>query len=139
MNPGRLLSRTALLDEAIRLSPTRGCRRAIEEGRAEVLGGFAAIPPYGLPGWILRVRSRHGRTWLLAVLVDEVKHVYTARLVDEVPWSEWVGRKGRKRWNAYDGDVPEEVDRERAKRALIHRFAHLRGGDRDESVEGDQG
>jgi hypothetical protein len=119
MNNTRFLSRTALLDEAIRLSPTRGCRRAIEDGRVTVLGGFRTIPPYGLPGWVFRVRSRHGRTWLLAILVDEVKHVYMGRLADEVPWIEWVGRKGRKGWNAYDGDVPEEADRERAKRVLV--------------------
>jgi len=109
MNPGRILSRTALLEEAIRLSPTRGCRRAIQDDRADVLGGFRTIPPFGLPGWILRVRSRHGRTWLLAVMVDEVKHVYTASFVDEVPWLEWVGRTDRKGWSPYDGDHPKEA------------------------------
>lgn len=138
MNNTRFLSRTLLVEEALRLSPTRGCRRAIEEGRAEVLGGFKVIPPFGQPGFILRVRSRHGRTWLLAILVDEVKHVYTARLADEVPWLEWVGRTDRKGWSPYDGDHPKEAARERAKRALLARMSVLHRGHDHQRSQGDQ-
>lgn len=106
-NPGRIISRTHLIELAARMAPSRACISAIQEGRISVLGGFKTIPPFGLPGWICRVLSRHGRTWLIAVMVDEVHHTYVVKRIDAVPWTEWAGRTDRSTWNAYDGDDPK--------------------------------
>jgi hypothetical protein len=88
------------------LVPSRGCLRAIETGPVIVMGGFRETPPYKLPGWICSVRSKHGRTWLLALLVDEINHKYLCRLLDEIPWGHWIGRANGTEWTVYDGDDP---------------------------------
>ena len=79
----------------------------MQEGRTVVFGGFRTIPPFGLPGWICQVRSRHGRIWLLALMVDEISHSYKCNRIEEIPWEHWVGNPDHKgEWNGYCGDDP---------------------------------
>lgn len=106
MNPGRMTTRTGLIEMLYPLVPSRACQKAIEAGRIRVIGGFRDIPPFSLPGWICCVRSVHGRTWLLALCVDEISHKYLCHLPDEIPWSMWVGKANGDDWNAYNGDDP---------------------------------
>lgn len=83
--------------------------RAIRQGDpVRVLGGFHSIPPGKSSGWILSVRSRLGRNWFVAVVPDQIKHFYTVRMIETVPWEEWAGLTTRKEWNMYDGDIPTD-------------------------------
>ncbi len=108
MNPGRIITRTDLVMAVRALSPSKACMHAIDEGRVCVLGGFSVIPPFDLSGWICSVRSRHGRTWHLALLVDEVKHKYILQQIEEIPWRFWKGRvQHDEPWSPYNGDDPD--------------------------------
>lgn len=123
-NPGRINSRTSLLDVAYDLRPSNALGRSIREGRVTVLGGFTAIAPHNLPGFICYVRSRFGRTWFQAILVDEIHHGYKSVLIEDIPWFEWAGRwiGGKEAWSVYNGDIPqiiaEEIAREHSNLAL---------------------
>jgi hypothetical protein len=107
LSPGQIRTKADLLRIALAIAPSRACARAIQGGEAEVLGGFSSIPPYDLPGWIVRVTSRHGRTWILCMLADETQHRVVGREADEVPWENWVGHANRS-WSPYDGDRPHD-------------------------------
>lgn len=117
--PGRITTRTSLIEAIYRLCPSRACQRAIRAGNVEVLGGFDTIPPFGLPGWVCSVRSRHGRTWLLSLLADDVRHTYECKLLDKVPWDQWSGRKDAEKGSPYHGDKPKEAARLREKARLV--------------------
>lgn len=77
-------------------------KRAIKEGTVVNLGGFTAIPTSGQPGWVLRVTSTHGRTWLLAITV-EGRH-YRASVLDAVPPTRSGGE------GVYAGDAGKETE-----------------------------
>lgn len=102
MNPGKLTSRAALVEMFYRLCPSRACQRAIKDGNVCVLGGFSTIQPFGLPGWVCCIRSRHGRTWLLGLLADEIGHKFLCRVLDEVDRTKYLGKRGER--GIYDGD-----------------------------------
>lgn len=84
---------------------SRACRRAMDEGRVELLGGFAPLPPRSQPGWMLRVLSKHGRTWFLAATVNADRpfecDVWEA---DFIPWENWIGDPKRDVSTIYEGD-----------------------------------
>lgn len=128
----RVRTRTGLLDAAIGLCPSRACGRAIQGGKVRVLGGFSETLPGGPPGWVCEITSVHGRIWLLAIIVDEIRHALSARMLDRVPWKFWIGRLDRKGWNPYDGDAPREADRERRKAVLLGNVN--RGGPSDDRL-----
>lgn len=107
---------------------------------AEVLGGFTRIQPFDRPGWIIRVLSRHGRTWIISVEVNEVRHSLCCRELDEVPWADWIGHTNRPRGNVYDGDHPHEyaVEHElasRPRRPGVPRLSDHRNRNRGETGE----
>ena len=57
---------------------------------------------------MLSVTSRWGRTWLVAVTTDDIKHICDVWIADEIPWKYWAGRLwGRP--NIYDGDMPVQA------------------------------
>lgn len=92
------------------------CRRACTTGKVEVLGGFGAIPPSLLPGWILQITAKHGTVFLIAVVPDATRLRYRVRSVEEVPWHLWVGTPIRSEtYTIYQGDWPAKYD---AKREL---------------------
>lgn len=54
---------------------------------------------------MLSITSKYGRTWLVAVTTDDIKHHYDVWIADVIPWEYWSGTLGRG-INIYDGDMP---------------------------------
>lgn len=75
---------------------------ALEWGRIINLGGFDPLPTSKNPGWIMKLVSRYGRTFYLAVAVDKKSwELYWFRL-KEVDWTNWVGENATNK--LYRGD-----------------------------------
>lgn len=56
-------------------------RRALHgDGQVENLGVFSWLPPFGRPGWVVKVVSRSGKLWFLAVTIGRIDWD-----VDEIP------------------------------------------------------
>ncbi len=94
--------------------PRRAVVRALLEGTVEYLGGFSKIPPTTQPGWITRVRSIHGKEWIVAVIAYQNR--YGIRILSEVPWRWWAGdhRYGVAAIGTlFGGDFPEEYQAQR--------------------------
>ncbi len=83
----------------------RAVLRALEDGSVELLGGFSLIPPGNSPGLIVRVTSRHGIRYNVAIQPFVPCGTY-ARCVPRVPWENWVGDPKRSPPTIYDGDDP---------------------------------
>ena len=103
MIPWHIQSRSQFVEQAHALCPTRAAQRAIREGRVTLLGGFADIPPFGRPGFICRVTSRHGRTWLLA-LIEQRDRSFRGVFIESIPWTSWVGTTRTEKWTLNGGD-----------------------------------
>lgn len=88
----RIETREDLLEYAAEHAPAKACARAIREGRASVLGGYRGIQPRGLDGWVIRVDSRHGRTWFVGVLEDRERHRLLVDRLDHYANAVYVGR-----------------------------------------------
>ena len=83
--------------------------RALYEGQVEFFGGFDSIPLTTHPGWILGIKSAHGRMFYVAVICYDRR--YGIRILRDVPWDKWVGTTNRKRCilqPLYSGDHPTE-------------------------------
>jgi hypothetical protein len=106
MNPGRITTRTQLIEIAREIVPSRQIKRALQEGKVVVLGGFNPIPRTQRPGWVIVARSRHGRSWLVAVIPDDLRHEYRYGVFDKISAADWVGKVGQAGWSPYDGDCP---------------------------------
>lgn len=117
MNPIRFQSRTDLINYVEQHPPRQAILRAINEGSVRVLGGFTSIPPGLESGWIIEVTSKHDRIWPVGVIVDDIKHRYIVRILDEVPWDMWAGKLGRNH-PVYDGDKPQEFAIKRAMASI---------------------
>ena len=104
-NPQRIQTRTHLLDFIQRNAPSSAVRRAVNEGRVNVLGAFASLPPHVHPGFIVNVTSKHGRTWPVCVLVNDIRHRYEVYILDQIPWSLWEGGNT----TLYAGDNPVDA------------------------------
>ena len=89
-----------------RHAPSEHIRRAIWDMPTELLGGFSKIPPSECSGWIIKLKSKHNKVYLMAVLYDMVKMCYRVMEIDEVPWHLWDGKLNRR--TIYDGDHPEK-------------------------------
>jgi hypothetical protein len=97
-------SRDDLIDVIRGRCPLTSCNRAIDSGEVLVLGGFA--PPEGITGqphWVLRVTSRHGRVWHVAVLPHSFG--VNVKIIKEVDWKNWLG-SDRGAPDIYNGDDP---------------------------------
>lgn len=92
----------------------------MKENRAVVLGGFAS--PGTLPRWIVQVRSKHGREWLIAVCCDEQNLKYSIEYPEAVPWEDWIGKSDGKR-PLIDGDRPLEFALKRVNALRRNRAA----------------
>ena len=82
--------------------PSRSVGRAMDDGKWEVLGAFASLPPHTKPGFIVLVTSKHGRTWPVCVAADQERHRWDCYILDEIPWSLWDGGN----MPIYQGDDP---------------------------------
>jgi hypothetical protein len=80
-------------------------RRAVDEGTVRVCGGFSSLPPFPSPGFIVEVTSKHGKTWPVAVVVDQIQHYYHVQVLFDLPWKFWDGKPWRGH-PVYDGDTP---------------------------------
>jgi hypothetical protein len=72
----------------------------LEWGRVENLGGFDPLPTSKNPGWVVKITSRSGRVWFVAVGVKNYQ-LYWFRL-KEVDWGNWVGENAKN--ELYRGD-----------------------------------
>lgn len=76
--------------EFIRINCTHSAvRRAMDDGKYELLGAFVSLPPHTKPGWIVKVTSKHGKVWPVAVAAGQ--HSYEVFILDTIPWSLWDG------------------------------------------------
>jgi len=98
-------SKENMVDWLINNCPRPAIVRALEQGRVEFLGGFKLIPPSTLPGWILQVNSIYGKCWNIAVLANDIKHIYEIRIMKSVPWKNWIGTNSHNK--LFCGDNPE--------------------------------
>ena len=90
-------------------APSRTIRRAIWNGSLELLGGFSKIPPSNYPGWIIKLTTRYGKKYLVAIICNYDKLKQYCMIIDSVPWELWDGKPGRK--SIYEGDNPEKYMR----------------------------
>lgn len=120
MIPWHIQSRSQFVEQAHALCPTRAAQRAIREGRITLLGGFYDIPPFGKPGFICHVTSRHGRTWILA-LVRQLDRSFRGVYIENIPWENQVEFPFQtERWTLNGGD-PMSSPHTGAKRPLSWR------------------
>lgn len=105
----RIDTRDDLLEFIRANAPLSGIKRAIDDGKYEVLGAFASLPPHTKPGFIVKVTSKHGTVWPVAVAANEVKHRWEVYVLDEIPWSLYDGGKRV----IYCGDHPTRSVRKR--------------------------
>lgn len=118
-----LRTRKHLIEVAIPFAPSKACERMLRAGEAQVLGGFNPLVSW-MPGWVIHVSSRHGRTWLLAVTVNRDGDRYVVVEIAEVPWADWVGLGNRDSWHPNEGDDPHDS----AVRHLLAHRNYLGGG-----------
>lgn len=98
----RILTRDDLL-EFIRDNCTQSAvRRAMDDGKYELLGAFASLPPHTKPGWIVKVTSKHGKVWPVAVVAG--LHTCEVFILDTIPWSLYDGLFSTNL--LYNGDHP---------------------------------
>lgn len=106
-----LQSKENIIDWLIDNCSRPAIARALDQGKIEFLGGFKPIPPSTLPGWILKVISIHNKQWNIVVLANDTKHCYEIRIIETVPWKNWVGtafwNDDRFREKLFSGDNPE--------------------------------
>jgi hypothetical protein len=89
----------------------------MDEDRATVLGGFA--PPEGLPYWLVKVTSRHGRVWYIGITCDDDANRFGTIHPDRPDWEHWDGSMDGV--SVRDGDDPNHYALMRAKhRRLRH-------------------
>ena len=100
-------TRTDIIQYARAHINSRACEQAFGH-EVELLGGFDPVVPSKFPGWIMRVVSRFGRTWHIAVTIDDhAPPRYRVWFVDEVPWATWRGKIRTPPSPIYDGDHPK--------------------------------
>jgi hypothetical protein len=88
-----------------RYCPRKAIVRSLLQNGAELLGGFNPVPPTTRPGWIVRVTSRHGRKWIVAIIPCEGTPDYEIRILKKVPWGNWIGNYYSE--NLMSGDRPQ--------------------------------
>ncbi len=102
----RFRTRTELIEYILEHAPMSVIKRAIDLGTTRVCGGFSVLPPHTAPGWVVEVTSHHGKTWSVAVKVNQFTHSYSVVVLDYTPWKFWDGDPDRGH-PVYDGDYPD--------------------------------
>jgi hypothetical protein len=88
-------------------------------GEVEVLGGFCSIPPGTRPGWIVKATGLHKTEFLVAVIPDDIDHIYGVKVIDSVPWDLWMGNLLDHSWAFMNGDHPVQYTRNRTDATTI--------------------
>ena len=97
----RFTNRNDVLSWIVYYTSRHGIVRAIQEGRAEYLGGFRFIRKLNSSGWICRVTSKYGRVWIVACGING-----TLKYLNTIPWNHYVGSTTGN--SLYAGDNPKE-------------------------------
>ena len=99
-------TRNDLLEWLESNAPHRQIRRAVAEGETELYGYFkgSAFMP---EGWVVRIKSRFNKEWLICVYLEPHAHVYHATVINTVIWCYWGGGNSE----LFQGDRPEEYKR----------------------------
>lgn len=97
-------TRNDLIDWLENHAPRPAIARAMQEGQIENFGAFEKIPPSFNPGWIVRVTSKFNTTWYIAIQEDFPHRGFITRILDKVPWKNWIGEFAKNK--LYQGDDP---------------------------------
>jgi hypothetical protein len=95
-----------------RQAPTPAIRRACVEGTVEVLGAFYTTCSSNavlVPGFMVRVTSRHGREWLVSVCPSADQREWVLCVRSAVRWEHYTAEStvsGRAYYSIYAGDHP---------------------------------
>lgn len=89
-------------------APYRQIRRAVAEGEVELYGYFkgSAFMP---EGWVVRVKSRFGKEWLMCIYLKPHAHAYHTMAINTVIWYYWQGGNSE----LFQGDNPGEYERKK--------------------------
>jgi len=103
----RFHTRSELIQYARDGAPSSACKRAMLHD-VVLLGKFVPIPPFDSPGgWMMVVHSKHGREWILAVvLASQPGQPPTVREADVFPWHCWAGDPAKASRTLDNGDLP---------------------------------
>ena len=78
-----------IIDYAARNINSRAIKRAFCEGRVQRWGEYREhVPGSRHPGWLIRVTSRHGTVWNVAVTADDERHTYHVWVAPMRPFEE---------------------------------------------------
>ncbi len=86
-------------------APRKAIANAMIDGTIELLGFFNPIPQnrsMGM-GWIIKITSKRGMFWNVAVAISKFKPKYRAYTTKEVQWENYVGGNTL----LFAGDNPE--------------------------------
>ena len=83
--------------------PRKAIEYAMVDGKIELLGAFSSITANSNSGWIVKVTSKRGLSWNIAIVPSNTKHTYFAYTIKEVPWEYYMG--GNR--TLFAGDHPE--------------------------------
>ena len=84
----------------------------MREGLITTHGGFTSSE--GLPGWIVEIKSKRDRRWLIAIWCDEKTYQFYVEYLNAIPWAMWQGDSNGER-PLIDGDNPREAAFNRMK------------------------
>ena len=66
-----------------------------------------ALPPSLLPGWALTITTKRGSVFHVAVIPDDINHLYRVYPLEEIPWHLWFGKPlAGAPYSIYQGDWP---------------------------------
>lgn len=99
-------------------APRPSIARAMQEGKAELLGVFRHVSPCRTMGWIVEVTTKHNVTWHVAIKPTQFTRDFVCHVVGRVPWEHWMGDVNREGTDPLDlwnpmcaGDNPEKYRR----------------------------
>ena len=86
--------------------------RALDYPNYVYYGAFDPVSPTKYPGWIMDVRSKLSKhVWTIAVIMDTSKLKPFFRLLERIPFENYVGGESK----MYEGDAPVLCREERKK------------------------
>lgn len=87
----------------------------------ENLGAFSQVLDYNTPGWIVKVTSKHGNVYHIAVIIQSpIQRFMLAILYKDPPWKYWIGDQSKNQ--LYQGDNPKKYKELRNAKTKNFRF-----------------
>ena len=86
-------------------APRKAIANAMLEGKVELFGFFNPVPKnHGMGmGWIIKITSKRGMFWNIAVSISKFKPKYCAYTIEAVLWKNYAGGNTP----LFAGDNPE--------------------------------